>query len=125
MTVKMFDEVTKNFICEQFVSSTLKDPSSKITLLTALMDCSRRTIIRVLQERDIDPGLPTRTRKTITKNDLLVAQAVQAGIPLMTFELLPAPSVEDMSGFPIMKVEMIEPQPWWKRLGQAVSRAFT
>ena len=126
MTVKCLPEIVKDYIVSAIVTKSMT-----INELTDTFDCSRRTVVRVLIERGIDPQL--RKRKVKVK-------------------LAPMPSVDELSGFPtppaswmektvlpprptptpygfdthgIGKVEMIEPQPWWKRLGQAVSRVFS
>ena len=120
MTVKCLNTDDKDFIVSRF-----QEWNIDINYLATLLNVSRRTIIRVLQERGVDPGLRKRTVKV---------------------KLLPMPSVEDMSGFfqrkeikveyqeglaeiprdtpAFMKVEMLEPKPWWKRFTGAMRRAF-
>ena len=98
MTVKCLPEITKDYITGAFINKSMT-----INELSDTFDCSRRTVVRVLVERGIDPQL----RKRIVK-----------------VKLAPMPSVEDLSGYPIMKVEMIEPQPWWKRAQAVLSRVF-
>ena len=98
MTVKCIPESGKDYMVAMFTKEF-----RSINELTEFFDCSRRTVVRVLVERGIDPQL----RKRIVK-----------------VKLAPMPSVEDLSGYPIMKVEMIEPQPWWKRAQAVLSRVF-
>lgn len=101
MTVRCLTETDKEYVVDRFNEKLLD-----INQLAHVMSCSRRTIIRVLQEKGVDPGLRAYRRWKVAK-------------------LAPMPNMHDMSDFPIMKVELIEPTPWWKRLGQAVSRVFT
>lgn len=117
MTVKCLPEIVKDYIVSAIVTKSMT-----INELTDTFDCSRRTVVRVLIERGIDPQLRKRTVKV---------------------KLAPMPSVDELSGFPTPPAcwmdtavlpprpeptpygfNTIQPQPWWKRVQATLSRVF-
>lgn len=58
MTVICINSSNKEFICNAF-----KNQTHTIDELVFIFGKSRRTMIRVLEEQDIDPGIRTRSAK--------------------------------------------------------------
>ena len=66
MTVKSLSEDQKDHIVASFTTRTWlhgQSKSSAINELAILYDRHRRTIIRALEERKVDPGVKHRTKK--------------------------------------------------------------
>lgn len=117
MTVKCLPEIVKDYMVSAIVTKTMT-----INELTDTFDCSRRTVVRVLVERGIDPQLRKRTVKV---------------------KLAPMPSFNELTGFPVPPAcwmdtavlpprpeptpygfNTFQPQPWWKRVQATLSRVF-
>ena len=133
MTVKCIPEDGKDYMVAMFTKEF-----RSINELTEFFVCSRRTVVRVLVERGINPQLRKRTVKV---------------------KLAPMPSIDEMSGFPSQVTwqegtvdiqrninpcwmdtavlpprpeptpygfkEFTQTQPWWKRVQAALSRVFS
>lgn len=100
MTVKCLHVRDKVYIVNSFISGTITINDLADSFLR-----SRRTIIRVLEEYGVDPGVKRR---------------ISAATKAKMVEIILA----DLSS-PIMKVEMIKPVPMWKRVGQALSKQLS
>lgn len=99
MTVKCIKPVDKAYIVDAFVAKT-----QTITQLAELYGRSRRTIVRVLEDHGIDPGIRRRRQQQFSAEQI---------------------KVPDLFGTRTGRVTMIEPLPWYRRALSAIASALS
>lgn len=66
MTVRCLDQSAKNAIVHAFTATHMKDLND----IASCFGVSRRTIVRVLEEAGVDPGIRRRKSKEVQENDV-------------------------------------------------------
>lgn len=112
MTVKCLNETYKRCVVTLFV-----DHNYSIGHLASIYEVSRRTIIRVLEEERIDPGIKRRVRKP--KVDIVIPEPdTQAAADFSAWcsSIAPAPTA------PVVKYQPA--MPWIYRMAHKVREFF-
>lgn len=101
MTVKKLAPTEQQMLVLQF-----QDDGRSINYLAGYYQCSRRTVIRVLEDAGVDPGIQRRKSKK-------------------QLELkMPPPAEIDLSGFPTLIYQTPAPKPWYQKVYNSVRQFF-